>query len=121
MKTLSRGAEDARVKNMNTKIGCISVNCLFDLRGEYMSEIMSICPINPFPNWWSSYHFAEIYDTTKSNIEQVKENINDKSTMFDKSCLTTKEDKTNVTILILVRPEPSNQDDCIPLRPFQAL
>ena len=73
---------------------------------------MRICTINTVP---------EMYDTTKSNIEWVIENINDKSTIFNKSCLTTKGDKTNVTILILVRPEPSDQDDCIPLRPFQAL
>ena len=62
------------------------------------------------------------YDTTKSNIEQVKENINDKSTLFNKSCFTTKGDKNNdVTMLVLVRPELSDQGDCIPLRPFQAL
>ena len=81
------------LKNRNTKIDCISVNCLFDLRSDYMSEIMRICTINSVP---------EIYDTTKSNIERVIENINDKSAIFDKSCLTTKGDKTNVTILILV-------------------
>ena len=63
-----------------------------------------------------------IYDTTKSNIERVKENIIDKSTLFNKFCFKTKGDKNNdVTMLVLVRPELSDQDDCIPRRPFQAL